>query len=46
MNDMSDIQFFDFAAEAGLTKHLGGLETTDELIEKCKITSNFSFLYV
>jgi hypothetical protein len=23
--------FFDFAAEAGLTKHFGGLESTEEL---------------
>lgn len=29
--------FFDFAAEAGLTKHFGGLEATDELVELCKI---------
>jgi arsenite methyltransferase len=29
--------FFDFAAEAGLTKHFGGLEATDKLVELCKI---------
>lgn len=29
--------FFDFAAEVGLTKHLGGLEATEELIELCHI---------
>jgi len=29
--------FFDFAAEAGLTKHFGGLEATDELVELCRI---------
>ena len=29
--------FFDFAAEAGLTKHLGGLEATEELVELCRI---------
>jgi len=29
--------FFDFAAEVGLTKHLGGLEATEELIELCQI---------
>lgn len=46
MNDMSDIQFFDFAAEAGLTKHLGGLEATDELIEQCKITEKTHILDV
>ena len=29
--------FFDFAAEVGLTKHLGGLSATEELIEQCHI---------
>jgi arsenite methyltransferase len=29
--------FFDFAAEAGLTKHLGGVESTDTLAELCHI---------
>jgi arsenite methyltransferase len=29
--------FFDFAAEAGLTKHYGGLEATEELVELCHI---------
>ncbi len=29
--------FFDFAAEVGLTKHLGGVEATEELIELCHI---------
>jgi SAM-dependent methyltransferase len=29
--------FFDFAAEAGLTKHLGGVEATDTLAELCHI---------
>jgi len=29
--------FFDFAAEVGLTKHLGGLGATDDLIELCHI---------
>jgi ubiquinone/menaquinone biosynthesis C-methylase UbiE len=29
--------FFDFAAYAGLTKHFGGLEGTDELVELCHI---------
>jgi ubiquinone/menaquinone biosynthesis C-methylase UbiE len=32
--------FFDFAAEAGLTKHLGGLEATEELITLCHIDKN------
>lgn len=30
-------QFFDFAAEVGLTKHIGGLEATDALIQLCHI---------
>jgi arsenite methyltransferase len=30
--------FFDFAAEVGLTKHLGGLRATEELIELCHIS--------
>jgi len=29
--------FFDFAAEVGLTKHLGGVKATEELIELCHI---------
>jgi arsenite methyltransferase len=29
--------FFDFAAEVGLTKHLGGVRATEELIELCHI---------
>ncbi|MFO7742828.1 MAG: methyltransferase domain-containing protein [Anaerolineae bacterium] len=33
----SEEQFFDFAAEAGLTKHLGGVEATDELAHLCRI---------
>jgi ubiquinone/menaquinone biosynthesis C-methylase UbiE len=30
-------QFFDFAAEVGLTKHLGGVAATEELVELCHI---------
>lgn len=37
MADSSGEQFFDFAAEVGLTKHLGGLEATDKLVELCHI---------
>jgi len=33
----SEQHFFDFAAEAGLTKHFGGLEATEELVELCHI---------
>ena len=29
--------FFDFAAEVGLTKHLGGIGATEELVELCHI---------
>jgi arsenite methyltransferase len=30
-------RFFDFAAEVGYTKHLGGVEATEELVELCHI---------
>lgn len=30
-------QFFDFAAQVGLTKHLGGVDGTEELVELCHI---------
>jgi ubiquinone/menaquinone biosynthesis C-methylase UbiE len=30
-------QFFDFAAEVGLTKHLGNVDATDRLAELCQI---------
>lgn len=29
--------FFDFAAEVGLTKHIGGVEATDSLVELCHV---------
>jgi arsenite methyltransferase len=29
--------FFDFAAEVGLTKHIGGLESTQTMLERCHI---------
>lgn len=29
--------FFDFAAEVGLTKHIGGVEATDTLLQLCQI---------
>ena len=35
--------FFDFAAEVGLTKHIGGLEATEVLIQLCHI-SNGSYI--
>lgn len=35
MNDQPT--FFDFAAEVGLTKHIGGMEATDALIQLCHI---------
>jgi ubiquinone/menaquinone biosynthesis C-methylase UbiE len=38
---MEDKQhFFDFAAEVGLTKHIGGLDATQELVELCHIDSS------
>jgi len=30
-------QFFDFAAEVGFTKHMGGVEATEALVELCHI---------
>jgi arsenite methyltransferase len=32
--------FFDFVAEVGLTKHLGGLDATETLLKLCHITKN------
>ena len=29
--------FFDFAAQAGLTKHLGGLDATEKILELCHV---------
>ncbi len=36
-SDQTEQHFFDFAAEAGLTKHFGGLEATEELVDLCGI---------
>jgi SAM-dependent methyltransferase len=33
----SEQTFFDFAAEVGLTKHLGGLWATEEMVKRCRI---------
>lgn len=33
----NQLTFFDFAAEVGLTKHVGGLEATEAIIELCHI---------
>jgi ubiquinone/menaquinone biosynthesis C-methylase UbiE len=38
--------FFDFAAEVGLTKHLGGLEATENLLELCHIGNDSYILDV
>jgi arsenite methyltransferase len=32
--------FFDFAAEVGLTKHLGNVDATDKLVRLCEIDQN------
>jgi SAM-dependent methyltransferase len=34
---VSEERFFDFAAAVGLTKHLGGLEATREMVELCRL---------
>ena len=31
--------FFEFAAEVGLTKHIGSIEATEELIDLCHISA-------
>ena len=33
----NETTFFDFAAEVGLTKHIGGAEATEALVELCHI---------
>ena len=38
MNNHKD--FFDFAAKVGLTKHIGGLEATEMLMELCQVSRN------
>ncbi|MGD2155402.1 MAG: class I SAM-dependent methyltransferase [Anaerolineales bacterium] len=38
--------FFDFAAEVGLTKHLGGVEATQKLIDLCHIAEGKHILDV
>ncbi|UCC53951.1 MAG: methyltransferase domain-containing protein [Anaerolineaceae bacterium] len=38
--------FFDFAAEVGLTKHLGGVRATEELVELCHLGEGQSILDV
>ncbi len=38
--------FFDFAAEVGLTKHIGGIAATEALIEICHIGSESTILDV
>ena len=38
--------FFEFAAEVGLTKHLGGIETSDQLAELCRIDTESYLLDV
>jgi len=38
--------FFDFAAEVGLTKHIGGIAATEALIERCHIGRESTILDV
>jgi arsenite methyltransferase len=37
MSEQSGEQFFNFAAEVGMTKHIGGVEATEKLVELCRI---------
>lgn len=47
MNTKQDqADFFDFAAEVGLTKHIGGVKATDELLQLCKVTNKSYILDV
>lgn len=39
-------QFFDYAAEVGLTKHLGGMAATDELVRLCAVDAGSYILDV
>jgi SAM-dependent methyltransferase len=41
-----EASFFDFAAEVGFTKHLGGVAATDELARMCQIGPDSSVLDV
>ena len=43
---MNQPTFFDFAAEVGLTKHFGGLEGTEKLVELCHIREGSTILDV
>ena len=38
--------FFDFAAYVGMTKHLGGVKATDELLELCHVSEGKTILDV
>jgi protein-L-isoaspartate O-methyltransferase len=38
--------FFDFAAEVGLTKHIGGVEATEAIIQLCHIAKDSYILDV
>lgn len=37
---MNQPGFFDFAAEVGLTKHIGGIKATENLIQMCQINKD------
>ncbi len=41
-----EMTFFDFAAEVGLTKHIGGIESTEAILELCHIDENSYILDV
>jgi len=36
-NASSDVNFLDMQAQVGITKHIGGIEATDELLSLCHI---------
>jgi arsenite methyltransferase len=46
MNNVPEISYFELQAYIGTTKHMGGFETTKELIELCHIEGNTTVLEV
>ena len=43
LDPSTDAKFLDTQAEIGVTKHIGGLEATNELFELCHLEANVEF---
>ena len=43
---MNKFSYFEFQAEVGLTKHIGGMRVTNELVELCKIKKDSKILEI